>query len=86
MTDHAEVRPHVLKLFRDLFVQRLEQPTAIRTSVTGGQMDALFAFEVIRQRFATDTFALRTRRSGSGGHIGSTFVGREAPGIWMRCL
>ncbi len=40
-------------------------------------MDALFAFEVIRQRFATDTFALRTRSRRSGGHIGSAFVGLQ---------
>ncbi|GLZ23313.1 hypothetical protein Bpla01_68410 [Burkholderia plantarii] len=38
-------------------------------------MDALFAFEVIRQRLPTDTFALRVRRRPSGGHIGGAFVG-----------
>jgi hypothetical protein len=77
VTDHAEVRQHVLELFCDVFAERLEPPTAIRTAVTGGQMDALFAFAMVRQRFPTDTFALRTRRCRSGGYIGGTFVGLQ---------
>ncbi len=57
MTDDAEVRAHVFELLGYVFAQRFERAAATRAVLLGGQMYALFTFEVIRQRFATGTLA-----------------------------
>jgi hypothetical protein len=57
MTDDAEVRAHVFKLFGNVFAQRFERATASRAVFIEGPMHTLFAFEVIGQWFARGTLA-----------------------------
>lgn len=74
VTNHAEVRPYVLELLRDVFAQRLETPAAIRAVVIGRQMDALLVLKVTRQRLAARTVATRLFRFVSGRHFGGLQV------------
>lgn len=75
VADHAEVRPDVFELFRDVFAQQFELAAAIGAVIVRGQMDALFALKVIGQRLAAHTFATRPFQRRSGGHIGRAFIG-----------
>ena len=75
MADDPEVRTHVFELLSNVLAQRLERAATLRT-VGRGQMNALVAFEMRRQRLVNRRFARRPRFAGCR-RGGSTLVGQQ---------
>lgn len=75
VADDPEVRTHVFELLSNVLAQRLERAATLRT-VGRGQMNALVAFEMRRQRLVNRRFARRPCFAGCR-RGGSTLVGQQ---------